>query len=102
MVVSYQSIFKLTSLTLLHNLSLTHYHQVLATIMLNDYTYIQYYCDRLIQHTKKLLDKGEENLCLKVLQILREMMTVDVGFNDKVKTICNHCFVKLSWFMELN
>ena len=35
---------------------------------------------RLIKHTEKLLEDREEKLCIKVLQTLREMMTVHVCF----------------------
>ncbi|EDV24936.1 uncharacterized protein TRIADDRAFT_56365 [Trichoplax adhaerens] len=52
------------------------------------------FISKLIQHTKKLLDKGEENLCLKVLQILREMMTVDVGFNNKGEELRNNLLIR--------
>jgi len=39
---------------------------------------------RLIKHTEKLLEDREEKLCIKVLQTLREMMTVHIDFNNKV------------------
>jgi len=35
---------------------------------------------RLIKHTEKLLEDREEKLCIKVLQTLREMMTVHVNY----------------------
>lgn len=40
---------------------------------------------RLIKHTKQLLEENEEKLCIKVLQTLREMMTKDRGYGDKVR-----------------
>lgn len=40
--------------------------------------------DRLIKHTKQLLEENEERLCIKVLQTLREMMTKDRGYGEKV------------------
>ena len=39
---------------------------------------------RLIKHTKQLLEENEERLCIKVLQTLREMMTKDRGYGEKV------------------
>lgn len=41
---------------------------------------------RLIKHTKQLLEENEERLCIKVLQTLREMMTKDRGYGEKVHT----------------
>lgn len=41
---------------------------------------------RLIKHTKQLLEENEERLCIKVLQTLREMMTKDRGYGEKVGT----------------
>lgn len=43
---------------------------------------------RLIKHTKQLLEENEERLCIKVLQTLREMMTKDRGYGEKVHTLC--------------
>lgn len=43
---------------------------------------------RLIKHTKQLLEENEERLCIKVLQTLREMMTKDRGYGEKVCTFC--------------
>lgn len=40
---------------------------------------------RLIKHTKQLLEENEERLCIKVLQTLREMMTKDRGYGEKVQ-----------------
>lgn len=49
---------------------------------------------RLIKHTKQLLEENEERLCIKVLQTLREMMTKDRGYGEKVCTytvpVCCH------------
>ncbi|XP_041347721.1 inositol 1,4,5-trisphosphate receptor type 1-like isoform X3 [Gigantopelta aegis] len=42
------------------------------------------FLSRLIQHTKKLLEEKEEKLCIKVLQTLKEMMTIDIEYGDKV------------------
>ena len=39
---------------------------------------------RLIKHTEKLLEENEEKLCIKVLQTLKEMMTVDINYGEKV------------------
>lgn len=44
---------------------------------------------RLIKHTKQLLEENEERLCIKVLQTLREMMTKDRGYGEKVPTYIN-------------
>lgn len=43
---------------------------------------------RLIKHTKQLLEENEERLCIKVLQTLREMMTKDRGYGEKVRAFC--------------
>lgn len=43
------------------------------------------YACRLIKHTKQLLEENEERLCIKVLQTLREMMTKDRGYGEKVE-----------------
>ncbi len=39
---------------------------------------------RLIKHTERLLEEKEEKLCIKVLQTLKEMMTVDIDYGEKV------------------
>ncbi|XP_076697201.1 inositol 1,4,5-trisphosphate-gated calcium channel ITPR1 isoform X3 [Callospermophilus lateralis] len=39
---------------------------------------------KLIKHTKQLLEENEEKLCIKVLQTLREMMTKDRGYGEKL------------------
>ncbi|XP_076814586.1 inositol 1,4,5-trisphosphate-gated calcium channel ITPR1-like isoform X2 [Clavelina lepadiformis] len=39
------------------------------------------FISKLIKHTEKLLEDREEKLCIKVLQTLREMMTVHISFN---------------------
>jgi hypothetical protein len=39
---------------------------------------------RLIKHTGSLLEEKEEQLCIKVLQTLREMMSVEADFGPKV------------------
>ncbi|XP_072540573.1 inositol 1,4,5-trisphosphate-gated calcium channel ITPR1 isoform X2 [Salminus brasiliensis] len=41
---------------------------------------------KLIKHTKQLLEENEERLCIKVLQTLREMMTKDRGYGEKLMT----------------
>lgn len=48
---------------------------------------------RLIRHTKCLLEEKEENLCIKVLQTLREMMTVDNEYGEKVWVIFSCWFL---------
>lgn len=47
-------------------------------------TYTFMHLCRLIKHTKQLLEENEERLCIKVLQTLREMMTKDRGYGEKV------------------
>ncbi|XP_071082812.1 inositol 1,4,5-trisphosphate-gated calcium channel ITPR1-like isoform X3 [Haliotis cracherodii] len=42
------------------------------------------FISRLITHTEKLLEEREEKLCIKVLQTLKEMMTIDIEYGDKV------------------
>uniref|UniRef100_A0A8C7FLI9 Inositol 1,4,5-trisphosphate receptor n=1 Tax=Oncorhynchus kisutch TaxID=8019 RepID=A0A8C7FLI9_ONCKI len=44
------------------------------------------FISKLIKHTKQLLEENEERLCIKVLQTLREMMTKDRGYGEKVAT----------------
>uniref|UniRef100_A0A7N6BPH7 Inositol 1,4,5-trisphosphate receptor n=1 Tax=Anabas testudineus TaxID=64144 RepID=A0A7N6BPH7_ANATE len=46
------------------------------------------FISKLIKHTKQLLEENEERLCIKVLQTLREMMTKDRGYGEKVCTFC--------------
>ena len=40
---------------------------------------------RLIKHTERLLEEKEDKLCIKVLQTLKEMMTVDIDYGEKVQ-----------------
>ena len=40
---------------------------------------------RLITHTSKLLEEKQENLCVKILQTLKEMLAVDTEYGEKVK-----------------
>uniref|UniRef100_A0A673YQJ8 Inositol 1,4,5-trisphosphate receptor n=1 Tax=Salmo trutta TaxID=8032 RepID=A0A673YQJ8_SALTR len=47
------------------------------------------FISKLIKHTKQLLEENEERLCIKVLQTLREMMTKDRGYGEKVPTYTN-------------
>ncbi|XP_064633177.1 inositol 1,4,5-trisphosphate receptor-like isoform X3 [Lineus longissimus] len=42
------------------------------------------FISRLIKHTERLLEEKEEKLCIKVLQTLKEMMTVDIDYGEKV------------------
>uniref|UniRef100_A0A8C6YDV5 Inositol 1,4,5-trisphosphate receptor n=1 Tax=Naja naja TaxID=35670 RepID=A0A8C6YDV5_NAJNA len=53
---------------------------------------------KLIKHTKQLLEENEEKLCIKVLQTLREMMTKDRGYGEKVLRFIVYCFVFYSVF----
>lgn len=39
---------------------------------------------QLIDHTSKLLEEKQENLCVKILQTLREMLAVDTDYGEKV------------------
>ncbi|XP_033110627.1 inositol 1,4,5-trisphosphate receptor-like [Anneissia japonica] len=41
------------------------------------------FISKLIKHTEKLLEEKEENLCIKVLQTLREMMSRDIEYKEK-------------------
>nr|Q8WSR4.1 RecName: Full=Inositol 1,4,5-trisphosphate receptor; Short=ApIP3R [Patiria pectinifera]BAB84088.1 inositol 1,4,5-trisphosphate receptor [Patiria pectinifera] len=41
------------------------------------------FISKLIKHTEKLLEEKEEKLCIKVLQTLKEMMTVDIDYSEK-------------------
>nr|XP_054750035.1 inositol 1,4,5-trisphosphate receptor-like [Lytechinus pictus] len=41
------------------------------------------FISKLIKHTEKLLEENEEKLCIKVLQTLKEMMTVDINYGEK-------------------
>ncbi|XP_034023350.1 inositol 1,4,5-trisphosphate receptor type 1-like [Thalassophryne amazonica] len=42
------------------------------------------FISKLIKHTKHLLEENEERLCIKVLQTLREMMSKDRGYGEKL------------------
>uniref|UniRef100_A0A8D2MBZ3 Inositol 1,4,5-trisphosphate receptor n=1 Tax=Zonotrichia albicollis TaxID=44394 RepID=A0A8D2MBZ3_ZONAL len=53
---------------------------------------------KLIKHTKQLLEENEEKLCIKVLQTLREMMTKDRGYGEKVR--CNPAFLLFCFKMN--
>lgn len=55
---------------------------------------------RLIKHTKQLLEENEERLCIKVLQTLREMMTKDRGYGEKVGGVAKHRNGSLTYFMN--
>uniref|UniRef100_A0A3P8NDA5 Inositol 1,4,5-trisphosphate receptor n=1 Tax=Astatotilapia calliptera TaxID=8154 RepID=A0A3P8NDA5_ASTCA len=50
---------------------------------------------KLIKHTKQLLEENEERLCIKVLQTLREMMTKDRGYGEKVGDAAKHRHIQL-------
>lgn len=52
---------------------------------------------RLIKHTERLLEEKEEKLCIKVLQTLKEMMTIDIDYGEKV---CDCCI--RDYFMVVN
>uniref|UniRef100_A0A8D1H8A8 Inositol 1,4,5-trisphosphate receptor n=1 Tax=Sus scrofa TaxID=9823 RepID=A0A8D1H8A8_PIG len=54
---------------------------------------------KLIKHTKQLLEENEEKLCIKVLQTLREMMTKDRGYGEKVLHFI--FMLKLGFIQEL-
>ncbi|XP_076363094.1 inositol 1,4,5,-trisphosphate receptor isoform X2 [Tachypleus tridentatus] len=41
------------------------------------------FISKLIGHTKRLLEEKEEKLCVKVLQTLKEMMSLDPDFGEK-------------------
>ncbi|PVD24858.1 hypothetical protein C0Q70_15345 [Pomacea canaliculata] len=41
------------------------------------------FISRLIKHTERLLEEKEETLCVKVLQTLKEMMTIDIDYGEK-------------------
>lgn len=58
------------------------------------------YVHRLIKHTKQLLEENEERLCIKVLQTLREMMTKDRGYGEKVGEAAKHRNDNLTYFMN--
>uniref|UniRef100_A0A8C6YGB9 Inositol 1,4,5-trisphosphate receptor n=1 Tax=Naja naja TaxID=35670 RepID=A0A8C6YGB9_NAJNA len=68
---------------------------------------------KLIKHTKQLLEENEEKLCIKVLQTLREMMTKDRGYGEKlialgeldnaeVLNFLLYCFLSLPWWYPEN
>nr|CAB3257468.1 inositol 1,4,5-trisphosphate receptor type 2 [Phallusia mammillata] len=47
------------------------------------------FISKLIKHTERLLEDREEKLCIKVLQTLREMMTVHINFTNKSNSVYN-------------
>uniref|UniRef100_A0A8C7QS51 Inositol 1,4,5-trisphosphate receptor n=1 Tax=Oncorhynchus mykiss TaxID=8022 RepID=A0A8C7QS51_ONCMY len=55
------------------------------------------FISKLIKHTKQLLEENEERLCIKVLQTLREMMTKDRGYGEKVNGRLHHHLTILSF-----
>uniref|UniRef100_A0A2K6SYR2 Inositol 1,4,5-trisphosphate receptor n=1 Tax=Saimiri boliviensis boliviensis TaxID=39432 RepID=A0A2K6SYR2_SAIBB len=55
---------------------------------------------KLIKHTKQLLEENEEKLCIKVLQTLREMMTKDRGYGEKVLYFIFLCLLSVVLKME--
>ena len=57
---------------------------VWVSIFITNEIYELMYPCRLVKHTKQLLEENEERLCIKVLQTLREMMTKDRGYGEKV------------------
>lgn len=54
---------------------------------------------RLIKHTEQLLDEKEEKLCIKVLQTLKDMMTVDIDYGEKVRNFCFFDFLTKKIFL---
>uniref|UniRef100_A0A8C7CC51 Inositol 1,4,5-trisphosphate receptor n=1 Tax=Oncorhynchus kisutch TaxID=8019 RepID=A0A8C7CC51_ONCKI len=56
------------------------------------------FISKLIKHTKQLLEENEERLCIKVLQTLREMMTKDRGYGEKVNGRLHHHLTILPLF----
>ncbi|XP_078678588.1 inositol 1,4,5-trisphosphate receptor-like isoform X5 [Branchiostoma floridae x Branchiostoma belcheri] len=42
------------------------------------------FISKLIKHTERLLEEKEEKLCIKVLQTLKEMMTTDIDYGEKI------------------
>ncbi|XP_065219577.1 inositol 1,4,5-trisphosphate receptor [Planococcus citri] len=49
---------------------------------------------KLITHTEKLLEEKEEKLCVKILNTLREMMTVDSEYGEKGDHLRNSLLVR--------
>lgn len=64
-------------------------------------TYELMFVRRLIKHTKQLLEENEERLCIKVLQTLREMMTKDRGYGEKVGGAATHRNRGVTYFMTV-
>ena len=52
---------------------------------------------RLIRHTERLLEEKEETLCIKVLQTLKEMMTIDIDYGEKVGFSDWHLHFSHTW-----
>lgn len=43
------------------------------------------FISRLIKHTERLMEEKEEKLCIKVLETLKEMMSVDPDYEERVR-----------------
>ena len=52
------------------------------------------FISRLITHTSKLLEEKQDSLCIKILQTLREMMSVDPEFGEKGDNLRIHLLVR--------
>lgn len=52
---------------------------------------------RLIKHTEKLLEEKEEQLCVKILRTLREMMSSETESSEKV----SNCPAETSYYRFL-
>ncbi|XKL65729.1 hypothetical protein PGB90_009149 [Kerria lacca] len=52
------------------------------------------YKPELIKHTEKLLEEKEEKLCVKILNTLGEMMTVDLEYGEKGDTLRHSLLVR--------
>uniref|UniRef100_H2YYU9 Inositol 1,4,5-trisphosphate receptor n=1 Tax=Ciona savignyi TaxID=51511 RepID=H2YYU9_CIOSA len=54
------------------------------------------FISKLIKHTEKLLEDREDKLCVKVLQTLREMMTVHISFNKSNSVYNDHIWEEVN------
>ncbi|PAA74143.1 hypothetical protein BOX15_Mlig001931g6 [Macrostomum lignano] len=52
------------------------------------------FISRLIKHTEPLLEDKEENLCIKVMQTLREMMLMNANYSEKGEMLRRNLLVR--------
>lgn len=67
-----------------------------GTVYLQECIYLLSLSSRLIQHTKSLMN-SDENLCIKVLKTLQEMLIRNLDFDEKVGCLSMMYIPKSFW-----